>query len=58
MQDFSKDQIMGEMNCTKENLSKTIKYIEDNYEILDIETVNGYFGYFSHFKIKFKRKYN
>lgn len=49
---------MDEMNCTKENLSKTIKYIEDNYEISDIETVTGYFGYFSHFKIKFKRKYN
>lgn len=48
---------MDEMKCTKENLSKTIKYIEDNYELLDVKMVTGYFGHFSHFKITFKGKY-
>lgn len=39
---------MDEMRCTKENLSKTIKYLEDHYEILDVKTVTGYFSHFFH----------
>ena len=45
---------MEEMKCTKENLSETIKYIEKNYEILEVKTITGYFSHFSHFKITFK----
>ena len=48
---------MNEIKCTKENLSKTIKYIEDNYELLDVKMVTGYFSNFSHFKITFKGEY-
>ncbi len=48
---------MDEMRCTKENLSKTIKYIEDNYELLEIETITEYFNHFSYFKITFKGEY-
>ena len=47
---------MIEMKCTKENLSETIKYIEKNYEILEIKTITGYFSHFSHFKITFKER--
>ena len=48
---------MDEIKCTKENLSKTIKYIEKNYEILEVKTITGYFSNFSHFKITFKGEY-
>ena len=48
---------MNEIKCKKlENLSKTIKYIEDNYEKLDVKMITGYFGHFSHFKITFKER--
>ena len=47
---------MKEMKCTKENLSETIKYIEENYEILEVKTITGYFSNFSHFKITFKER--
>ena len=45
---------MNEMRCTKENLSETIKYIEDNYELLEIGTIAEYFNHFSYFKITLK----
>lgn len=45
---------MQEMSATKETLSKTIKWIEKKYKILEVNTVTNYFGRFSHFQIIYK----
>lgn len=45
---------MYEMNTTKENLQKTIKWIEKRHKIIEIKTIDNYFGYFSHFNITYE----
>lgn len=44
-----------EVKCTKETLSRTIIEIEKEYKILEINTITGYFGHFSHFQIYIKK---
>ena len=46
----------NEIKCTKETLSKTILSIEKEYEILEINTITNYFGFFSHFQIFIKKR--
>lgn len=46
----------NQMLCTKEMLSKTILSLEKEYEILEINTVTSYFGFFDHFQIVIKKK--
>ena len=42
--------------CTKETLSKTILSLEKEYEILEINTITSYFGFFDHFQILIKKR--
>lgn len=46
----------NEMLCSKEMLGKTILSLEEEYEILEVNTVTNYFGFFSHFQICIKKK--
>ena len=39
----------------KETLSKTILSLEKEYEIIEINTITNYFGFFSHFQILIKK---
>ena len=45
-----------EVLCTKERLSKTILSLEKQYEILEINTITNYFGFFAHFQILLKKR--
>ena len=44
------------MLCTKATLSKTILSLEKEYEILEINTITSYFGFFDHFQILIKKR--
>jgi hypothetical protein len=44
-----------EVKCTKETLSKTILSLEKEFEILEINTITNYFGFFFIFKFILKR---
>ena len=46
---------VDEMLCTKGTLSKTVLSLEKEYEILEINTITNYFGFFSHFQILIKK---
>ena len=47
---------VNEMLCTKETLSNTILSLEKEYEILEINTITSYFGFFDHFQIFIKKR--